>query len=96
MADCARLNAGFAVLDSPLLSYKAPEGGEDDLRGTDLKDQFYRYLSVWGDDRQVLIVENTDPPASVQALPQATKFTGLPGIGRAGYFPPEKGATAEA
>lgn len=83
-------HAGFAVLDSPLLSYKAPEGTEDDLRGTDLKDQFYRYLSAWGDDRQVLIIENTDPPVSVQALPQATKFTGLPGVGRAGYFPPEK------
>lgn len=87
-------HAGFAVLDSPLLSYKAPEGSEDDLRGTDLKDQFYGYLSAWGDNRQVLVVENTDPPAAVQTLPQAVKFTGLPGVGRAGFFPPEKETAA--
>jgi hypothetical protein len=97
LLEFCRLNdtphAGFAVLDSPLLSYKAPEGSEDDLRGTDLKDQFYSYLSEWGEDRQVLIVENTDPPASVQALPQATKFTKLLDVGRAGYFP-EKDAAA--
>jgi hypothetical protein len=94
LLEFCRLNdtphAGFAVLDSPLLSYKAPEGNEDDLRGTDLKDQFYTYLAAWSGDRQVLIVENTDPPASVESLPQATKFSGLPGVGRAGYFPPEK------
>jgi hypothetical protein len=94
LLEFCRLNdtphAGFAVLDSPLLSYKAPEGNEDDLRGTDLKDQFYTYLAAWSGDRQVLIVENTDPPASVESLPQATKFSGLPGVGRAGYFPPDK------
>lgn len=98
LLEFCRLNdtphAGFAVLNSPLLSYKAPEGNEDDLRGTELKDQFYSYLAAWSGDRQVLIVENTDPPASVQTLPQATKFSGLPGVGRAGYFPPEKGAAA--
>jgi hypothetical protein len=96
LLEFCRLNdtphAGFAVLDSPLLSYKAPEGNEDDLRGTDLKDRFYGYLATWSGDRQVLIVENTDPPASVQTLPQAIKFSGLPGVGRAGYFPPAKEA----
>jgi archaellum component FlaC len=88
-------HTGFVVLDSPLLSYKAPEGSDDDLRGTDLKDQFYNYLSEWGDDRQVLIVENTDPPASMESHPQATKFTGLPGFGRTGYFPSEIGPAVE-
>jgi hypothetical protein len=34
----------------------------------------------------VIIVENTDPPADVQALPQAVKFTSNPGDGRAGLF----------
>jgi hypothetical protein len=87
-------HAGFAVLDSPLLSYKAPEGREDDLRGTDLKDRFYSYLAAWSDDRQVLIIENTDPPVAVQTLPQATHFSGIPGFGRAGLFPPEQGTPA--
>lgn len=86
---------GFVVLDSPLLSYKAPDGSDDDLSNTDLKDQFYIHLSNLKADRQILIVENTDPPASVQALPQATKFTGIRGFGRAGYFPPEKSDIAK-
>jgi hypothetical protein len=81
---------GFVVLDSPLLSYKAPEGSDDDLRGTDLKDQFYAQLSGFKTDRQILVVENTDPPATVQANPHAVKFTGMPGVGRSGYFPSEK------
>src|SRR5262249_28110729 len=37
---------GFAVLDSPLLAYRAPEGSEDDLTGTDLNEQFYQYLAM--------------------------------------------------
>ncbi len=37
---------GFVVLDSPLLSYREPEGEDDDLSGTDLKDKFYDYLLV--------------------------------------------------
>jgi len=37
---------GFVVLDSPLLAYWKPEGNDDDLRGTDLKERFYRYLGL--------------------------------------------------
>ncbi|MBN8552158.1 MAG: AAA family ATPase [Caulobacterales bacterium] len=80
---------GFTVLDSPLLSYKAPEGNDDDLRGTDLKDRFYTYLSAMPQNRQVLVIENTDPPADVQQLPQAIKFSGSPGAARIGFFPPQ-------
>ncbi len=35
---------GFVVLDSPLLAYWEPEGDEDDLTGTDVKERFYDYL----------------------------------------------------
>jgi len=78
---------GFAVLDSPLLAYRAPEGTEDDLRGTDLNQQFYAYLAAQGSDRQTIIVENDDPPVAVQARPQVTMFTGNPHSGRYGLFP---------
>ena len=74
------------LLDSPLLSYKEPDGDDDDLRHTDLKQRFYHYLQGIDDDQQVIIIENTDPPADVQALPQAIKFTGNPDEGRAGLF----------
>jgi hypothetical protein len=78
---------GFVVLDSPLLSYREPDSAADDLRGTDLNDTFYGYLGSLPDDRQVIIVENTDPPAAIQASQKAIKFTGIKGTGRAGYFP---------
>jgi AAA domain-containing protein len=78
---------GFVILDSPLLAYRAPEGDEDDLRGTDLNEQFYGYLASLPDDRQVIVVENTDPPAAIQARPQVEMFNKNPHTGRYGFFP---------
>lgn len=77
---------GFVLLDSPLLSYKEPDGEDDDLRHTDLKQRFYNYLQNIEDSQQVIIIENTDPPADVQSLTQALKFTGNSEEGRAGLF----------
>ncbi|MCC6508921.1 MAG: AAA family ATPase [Pirellulaceae bacterium] len=77
---------GFLILDSPLLSYRKPDNQEDDLRGTDLNSQFYAYLQGLNADGQVIIVENSDPPAAVQLLPQVTKFIGKEGEQRFGYF----------
>ena len=77
---------GFVILDSPLLSYRKPDNQDDDLRGTDLNTQFYAYLQALKPDRQVIIIENTDPPSVVQALTQSTKFTGKDGSPRVGFF----------
>jgi hypothetical protein len=85
---------GFVVLDSPLLAYREPEGDEDDLRGTDLKEQFYKYLQGLPDDRQVIIVENTDPPSAITALPQMLMFSKNPHTGRYGLFPHIPNTTA--
>lgn len=78
---------GFIVLDSPLLAYRAPEGKEDDLRGTDLNAQFYKYLTTQHSDRQCIIVENGDPPDDIIKRPQVLMFTGNPHQGRYGLFP---------
>jgi predicted nucleic acid-binding Zn-ribbon protein len=78
---------GFVILDSPLLSYREPDSEADDLRGTDLDTCFYEYLEKGNTDRQVIIIENTDPPLDVQASSHATKFTGSLAIGRFGFFP---------
>lgn len=78
---------GFALLDSPLLSYKEPDGADDDLRHTDLKMRFYDYLKQISKDQQVIIIENTDPPDEARSLPYAQKFSGNPEEGRAGLFP---------
>jgi hypothetical protein len=76
----------FVILDSPLLSYREPDGPEDDLGKSDLNDHFYGYLSELTVDRQVIVVENTDPPKAVQKSPQAIHFTGTHDFGRAGFF----------
>jgi hypothetical protein len=82
-------HTGFVVLDSPLLAYREPDGKEDDLRGTDLQEKFYIYLQSLPDDRQVIVVENTDPPASITAHEQSLMFTKNPHHGRYGLFPVE-------
>jgi len=80
-------HAGFVVLDSPLLAYREPDGTEDDLRGTDLQEKFYAFLQRLPDDRQVIVVENTDPPTSVAFREQSLMFTKNPHHGRYGLFP---------
>ena len=53
---------GFVVLDSPLLSYREPEGDGDDLSGTDLNSHFFDFLAKLQDDRQVLASSKTSIP----------------------------------
>jgi len=78
---------GFVVLDSPLLAYWKPEGVEDDLRGTDLKEMFYRYLLGLHKDSQVTIIENEQPPDFVSREGNVIVFTKNPYQGRYGFFP---------
>jgi predicted nucleic acid-binding Zn-ribbon protein len=80
-------HTGFVVLDSPLLAYREPDGQEDDLRGTDLQEKFYAFLQGLSDDKQVIVVENTDPPATITARDQSLMFTKNPHQGRYGLFP---------
>lgn len=77
----------FVILDTPLRAYREPEGKEDDLTGTDLNLQFYSYLAGMPDDRQVIVVENTDPPESIINRPQVVMFSKNPHSGRYGFFP---------
>jgi hypothetical protein len=78
---------GFVVLDSPLLAYWKPEGEEDDLRGTDLDEMFYRYLLGLHKENQVIIIENKHPPDVVADEGHVTVFTKNPHQGRYGFFP---------
>ncbi len=77
---------GFLVLDSPLLAYREPESKEDDLSGTDVQDKFYEHLAKWT-DRQIIIIENVDPPESVRSMPTSVMFSKSTEQGRYGFFP---------
>ena len=65
----------FLVVDSPLLAYWAPEGDEDHLTGTDLKERFYEYLLGLQSDTQVIVVENQHPPDFVFERANVITFT---------------------
>lgn len=82
-----RPHPGFVVLDSPLLAYWKPEGEEDDLRGTDLKEMFYRYLLGLQAEIQVIILENEHPPEFVFQEGNVAVFTKNPHQDRYGFFP---------
>jgi hypothetical protein len=79
---------GFVVLDSPLLAYFKPEGDDDlELKGTDLKERFYKYLvDHHAKDSQVIIIENQHPPESMVGQFAMTVFTGNPNDGRFGLL----------
>jgi len=78
---------GFVVLDSPLLAYYKPEGDDDDLQGSDLKEKFYDYLATNHLDGQIIIIENEHPPESIVEQIKLTDFTKNPHQGRYGLFP---------
>ncbi|GIK88058.1 MAG: hypothetical protein BroJett026_35390 [Betaproteobacteria bacterium] len=86
-------HSGIVVLDSPLLAYREPDGTEDDLRGTDLQEQFYADLQGLSADTQVIVIENTNPPDAIMALDEVLMFTRSPHHGRYGLFPhiPDQG-----
>jgi hypothetical protein len=87
---------GFVCFDSPLLAYRAPEGKEDDLSGTDLNERFYDHLTKLPDDQQVIVVENRDPPQAIIDRPQTEMFSGTATVGRFGFFPLADGVPADS
>lgn len=78
---------GFVVLDSPLLAYYEPEGDDDNLQGSDLKQKFYKYLIDEHSDNQIIIIENEHPPEVFGGQIALTVFTKNPEEGRFGIFP---------
>lgn len=78
---------GFVVIDSPLVAYKEPDGEQDDLSGSDLKDRFYRDLASREANQQYIVIENQEPPSDIEAAINLIKFTKNPHEGRYGFFP---------
>jgi hypothetical protein len=89
---------GFVILDSPLLAYKEPQGDDENIAGTDLKQRFYEHLIEFIGTHQLFIVENTEPPADILKTINHETFTGNPYEGRYGLFPSvvKKSATRKA
>lgn len=85
---------GFLVLDTPLLTYREPlkskhgdlADDEKALKATSLAEKFYKHLASLEGKLQVIVIENSDPPAAIETLAYIEVFTGLAGEGRYGLL----------
>lgn len=75
---------GFVVLDSPLVTYREPEG--QDPSDLSFADAFYADMAdgVLG---QVIILENVEPTSGPTEGTEQVRFTMNPDAGRYGFFP---------
>lgn len=78
---------GVVVLDSPLTAYRPADVYDV---GDDIQVGFYVDLKRLTADRQVIVLENKEPPASVVDGLQQEHFTGSPQVGRKGFIPSRK------
>lgn len=84
---------GFVVLDSPLITYRAPDasGAEDSNEPEDVAldaevaDRFYADLQTLS--CQVIVMENTDPGSPLPDGSVDIQFTKSEAEGRYGFFP---------
>jgi len=85
---------GFLVLDTPLLTYREPlkskhgdlSDDEKALKATSLAEKFYKHLASLEKKLQVIVIENSDPPAAIEDRVYIEVFTGLVGDGRYGLL----------
>ena len=85
---------GFLVLDTPLLTYREPlkskhgdlSDDEKALKATSLAEKFYTHLASLEETLQVIVIENSDPPAGIEDLAYIEFFTGLVGDRRYGLL----------
>jgi hypothetical protein len=78
---------GFLVLDSPLITYRAPGETEGAGPNRSFATAFYHDLED-GFSGQVVVMENTDPLDELGPETIDIEFTKLFGSGRYGYFRP--------
>lgn len=76
---------GVFVVDSPLVVYREPDSDEQGF-APQVKDFFYRSLAEGFNDDQVVVIENLNPPADIDAVANVIAFTGSDS-GRRGFIP---------
>ncbi|MCD9584256.1 hypothetical protein [Tenacibaculum maritimum] len=74
------------VLDSPLVTYKKPEAGEEGIT-EDMAMDFYRYLSKSKKLTQTIILENEEPPLDIVNKINYIKFGNSTNSLRKGFIP---------
>lgn len=79
---------GFIILDTPLLAYREPESDDQALLKNGVDEKFYNYLNGIK-DRQIIIIENNDPPKNIKTQKFTRYFSKSLSQGDYGLFPIE-------
>lgn len=77
---------GFVLIDTPLTPYKDSDSSEEKLTDK-VQNAFYIDLAIGITDMQVIIIENKEPPESIEKVINHIHFTGNPKIGRKAFIP---------
>ena len=77
--------SSLVILDSPLVVYRKPDEGEQNF-SPDVKTNFYRQLALSSKNRQVIVLENDDPPKDLDDTVNVIHFT-RSDHGRYGFIP---------
>jgi hypothetical protein len=90
MRYCVETNlphAGFVAIDSPLVTYKRRDWQPGEEIPENVSRAFYEALALTPADRQIIVLENEDPPEELQPKIHYTHFSRVAGFGRYGFFP---------
>jgi hypothetical protein len=77
---------GIVVLDSPLVTYKRRDFIPGEEISEDVTSAFYEALAKLPAERQVIVLENNDPPAAIHSQINYTHFSRTT-TGRYGFYP---------
>jgi len=78
---------GFVVIDSPLTTYRAPDGSKGSEINKDMIYALYKNLSQTDDKGQIIILENQEPADDLHDKMTYIHFSRNTKIGRYGFFP---------
>jgi hypothetical protein len=85
--EMGRPHPGIVVLDTPLNPFKGPDRDSAERVNQEVQEAFYRDLTEDRSGDQIIVFENTEPPADIRGQIQYEHFSGNPSAGRAGFFP---------
>lgn len=79
---------GTVVIDSPLRAYGDPKyAGDGDVPAATVGEKFYEWLAQFQGTGQIIVLENTNVPATLAKNLPTEEFVGAEGVGRAGFYP---------
>lgn len=77
---------GIVVLDSPLVTYKRRDFTAGEEISEDVTSAFYEALAKLPAGKQVIVLENNDPPTALHSQINYTHFS-RSATGRYGFYP---------